>query len=338
MLVAPEELPPPKPATWTVREPEGVWCPAEFHEALRVAVGDHAAAALLTRTPQATMAHTSVAHTRDAEWHVTGASRRGRRHAHVGAFNEDALFVHHASARGVLVVADGAGSSTWSRLGSAITAHVVGASLRDAADLTADTAQHAISSALDAVRAFAAACAIEPRALRTTVIAAAWTPLPNGTRVLSTQVGDGALVLAHADGRISRPSAGDSSDWSGEVGCFVPDSETAERATAATVVLDVPDLAAILLATDGVDDPFYPFPKHAPAILGQLVHGANAPLMGLATQAESPALLGVSAPAEVLLDWLAFEKRGENDDRTLAVALHRSAPTSIAPWAPSASA
>ena len=326
---APEPVLPPPMAVWTIKEPTDPWCPDTFIEPLKRELGAEVAARLLARPP-----HERGEHAHHGDWTVTGALKRGRRHAHVAAFNEDALFVHLGTSRGVLVVADGAGSSTFSRIGSAVAAELIGSALRDANELSEAAAHEAVERAVRALQAIAEAAKVEPKALRTTVLVAAWEPYAAGTRVLSTQVGDGALVLAHSDGRVSRPTAGDAGEWSGEVHCFVPDSETMTFARKATVLTDVPDLVALLLVTDGVDDAMYPFPKYAPLILGQLVHGASAPLTGITAQPVTPSLLASGAPGDTLLTWLGFEKRGENDDRTLAVALHRSASQAIAPWAP----
>ncbi len=325
---APAPAPPPM-AVWTIREPDEPWCPEAFLEPLTRALGKDMADRLLARSP-----HERGEHAQQGDWTITGALKRGRRHAHVGAFNEDALFVHLGASRGVLVVADGAGSSAYSRIGSTVAVEIVGAALRNAAALNEAAAHDAMERAVSALQAIATGAKVDAKALRTTVLVAAWEPSATGTRVLTMQVGDGALVLAHQDGRVSRPTAGDAGEWSGEVHCFVPDSETMTYARKATVLTDVPDLAALLLVTDGVDDAMYPFPKYAPLILGQLVHGADAPLTGLNAQPVTPSLLASNAPGDVLLTWLGFEKRGENDDRTLAVALHRSAPQAIAPWAP----
>jgi hypothetical protein len=339
------EPPLPKPATWTVRAPEAAWCTSAQRDAL-VAVLAPAVAQRFrvrcARVDDASRTDAAVegdgAHAESDAWTLTAAARRGRRHAHVGEWCEDAYFASLTASRGVLVVADGAGSAAWSRLGSAITVDTIGEALVHAPALTAESMLQAVESAVQALTNAATALEVLPRLLRTTVLVAAWEPIAGGHRLVTTQVGDGSLVIAHTDGRIHRPTASDLGDWSGEVHCFLPDSETLPRAKAATVVHDVPDLAAILAVTDGIDDPFYPFVKHAGAILGQLVHGANAPLTGLATQASTPALLASPSPERTLHEWLAFEKRGENDDRTLAVALHRTASHAIAPWAPSASA
>jgi len=339
------EPPLPKPATWTVRAPDAPWCTAAHREALLRVLAPAVARRFrvrAARTDDAARTDAAVegdgVHAQAGEWSVTAAARRGRRHAHVGEWCEDAYFASLTASRGVLVVADGAGSAAWSRLGSAITVDTIGESLVEAASLTAQSMLVAVEQAVHTLTQAAQAMEVAPRLLRTTVLVAAWEPHAGGHRLVTTQVGDGSLVIAHTDGRIHRPTASDLGDWSGEVHCFLPDDETLPRAKAATVVHDIPDLAAILAVTDGIDDPFYPFAKHAGAILGQLVHGASAPLTGLATQAHAPALLASPSPERTLHHWLGFEKRGENDDRTLAVALHRTASHAMAPWEPSASA
>jgi hypothetical protein len=342
--VAPVSEPLPKPATWTVRPPEVPWCPPAHREAVLSVLSGATAERFRARCARmdAGISDASVAqgdgrHLHAGDWCVTGAVRRGRRKAHVGEWCEDAYFAHLTPTRGVLVVADGAGSAAWSRLGSAVAVDVIGDALLQAPDLVPEAMNGAVARAVELITQVASAMDVVPKLMRTTVLAAAWEASRHGHRVLSTQVGDGSLVLAHTDGRITRPAAGDSGDWSGEVHCFLPDSETMVRARAATALHDVSDLSAILVVTDGIDDPFYPFVKHASAILGQLVHGATAPLTGLATQAVTPPLVTSAAPDRTLQEWLAFEKRGENDDRTLAVALHRTAALHIAPWVPSAS-
>jgi hypothetical protein len=344
---APVEPPLPKPATWSVKPPSAPWCPPAHRDAILGVLSPAVATRFRGRCDRADTAngvpnddavHGDGLTVRAAAWTVTAATRRGRRHAHVGEWGEDAHFAALDATRGVLVVADGAGSASWSRLGSAIAVDVVGEALGRAADLDAAAMHSAIREAVDTLRAAARAMDVAPRLLRTTILAVAWEPAGTRHRLVTTQVGDGSLVLVHADGTINRPAVGDGGEWSGEVHCFLPDDETMTRAEAATVVHDVPDLAALLLVTDGIDDPFYPFPKHAGAILGQLVHGATTPLTGLASQDTSPALAATADPAGTLHAWLGFEKRGENDDRTLAVALHDTAAHVIAPWAPSASA
>lgn len=337
---APADEPLPRPATWTVKPPDAPWCPEGRLDAILARLEPQVAARFRDRVAHARVEHAEGhgLHATSEAWTVTAAMRRGRRHAHTGAWSDDAFFASLSSHRGVLVVADGAGSAAWSRLGSAIAVDVAGESLRNAPDVSAEAMHQAVERAVLALRSVATALEVAPRELRTTLLAVAWEPDGTRHRLVTTQVGDGSLVLAHADGTINRPAAGDGGEWSGEVHCFVPDDETMTRARAATVVHDVPDLAALLLVTDGIDDPCYPFPRFAGPILGQLLHGTTAPLTGLGVQANAPSVITDADPAAALHAWLGFEKRGENDDRTLAVALHTTASHVIPPWAPSTSA
>jgi hypothetical protein len=90
-----------------------------------------------------------------------------------------------------------------------------------------------------------------------------------------------------------------------------------------TAALD--GVADVLVATDGVEDPFYPIPRTGPALFAQLDGGVAAPLDGFQRRARTARAGRRRArrrAAARLLEWLAFEKRGENDDRT-AVLLSR---------------
>ena len=80
--------------------------------------------------------------------------------------------------------------------------------------------------------------------------------------------------------------------------------------------------SSIIIASDGVDDPWYPFARHAPTLVAQLRDGVrddNALAAGVTQSMRGP-VLGGNDPVHALMEWLAFEKRGENDDRTLFVA------------------
>ena len=75
----------------------------------------------------------------------------------------------------------------------------------------------------------------------------------------------------------------------------------------------------LLLATDGVEDPWYPLARHAPALLASLAGEAATVPEGLLLTGTAAPLREADGAGDALLHWLAFEKRGENDDRTLAV-------------------
>lgn len=74
--------------------------------------------------------------------------------------------------------------------------------------------------------------------------------------------------------------------------------------------------------TDGIEDPFYPLEKQAAGIFRQFYKGVDQPLKDFKAQLPQAAPLLQESAAWGLAQWLEFEKRGENDDRTVAV-LHR---------------
>ena len=134
------------------------------------------------------------------------------------------------------------------------------------------------------------------------------------------------LALRGTDGAVRLLGAADAGEYSGEVSCFVPDA-CADARAATVSTADLADVAAVLVATDGVEDPFYPIPRTGPALFAQLDRGVDAPLDGFQRQPAHGPVLGDGVSdgeaAERLLAWLTFEKRGENDDRTAVVLSRR---------------
>jgi hypothetical protein len=78
----------------------------------------------------------------------------------------------------------------------------------------------------------------------------------------------------------------------------------------------------VLLASDGVEDPWYPLPRHAASLYQQLQQGVSSEHATAAgvSPAHTTTVLNAPDPVRALVEWLSFEKRGENDDRTLCVA------------------
>jgi serine/threonine protein phosphatase PrpC len=270
-------------------------------------------------------------------WHVAGASRRGRMHAHAGTHREDAMACRVNPHWITIAVADGAGSSRWSRIGAEYTCRV--AVDRVAAALTQDRSAllslddvgaldallgaitaSAVGAACDEVRALAARADAPPRDFRTTLLLASFF-FGTSTRIVTTQVGDGAIVALDHDGGVRRLGDAENGNYSGEVSCFVPDDEACERASR-TIAIDASDVRCLLLASDGVEDPFYPVEKKGPVLFSQLIDGVREPAEHFQRQDPQPSILRDPHPSAALLQWLAFERRGENDDRT-AVAIYR---------------
>ena len=317
------EPPAPVAAVWQDRPAEEPWCPAE----LRAHLGD----GLAWAADAAPDTNDARAVPLGAGWRALAAARRGRVHAHAGQHREDAFAVHSAGPVAIAVASDGAGSARWSRVGAEVTCRetvrVAAAALAAAPDRSPAALGAALSAgvaaACTALRELAGRAGAPPRDFRCTALAVA-LDAEAGT-LAAVQVGDGVVALRAADGSVRLLGESDGGEYSGEVSCFVPDA-CADARAAAPVTAALDGVADVLVATDGVEDPFYPIPRTGPALFAQLDGGVAAPLDGFQRQSAHGPVLGGGVPgaeaASRLLEWLAFEKRGENDDRT-AVLLSR---------------
>ena len=315
---------PPKPATWKNLPAKEPWCPsaiaAQAPELRKVAAAD--AVAFERVLPG---------------WRAAGASRRGRMHANGGTHREDALAFDAHDRATVLCVSDGAGSCQHSRIGSHIAAHRVVEMLLAATEkvdpaIAADATKlkdflsarvtEAVLAATDALLDLAKKSGGSPKDFRCTLLTALHYRGEQHELLLTNQIGDGAICLLRKDLSTARLGASDSGTHSGEVSCFVPDDCARVKAKAVDITTDVAALECVLLCSDGIEDPFYPLEKQAGAIFRQFYTGVTTPLPDFKAQLPQPAPLLQESAAWGLAQWLEFEKRGENDDRTVAV-LHR---------------
>ncbi|MDZ7632528.1 MAG: protein phosphatase 2C domain-containing protein [Gemmatimonadaceae bacterium] len=297
------------PASWSAREPAMPWHPATLDDALT--------ADFVVRASS----EPGVCALRAGAWNVLGASVRGKSHAHRGEYRDDAMASLAAEGLVLLAVADGAGSSALSRIGAAVTAQF--AVERTAARFAASdpalppsarlgTAMaHAVHDAAMRLHELAALAALSPAALRTTLLLVAIA----GDLMLVSQVGDGAVLVQRSDGSVVRVGAMRETAWAGEVTCFVPDACAMTQAAELRQV-NAADVSMIALMSDGIDDPFHPLEQSGDALIAQWRNGTTTPI-GTARQAQTGPVLG---SPDALLEWLAFEQRGEVDDRTLLLA------------------
>ncbi|MCU0648043.1 MAG: protein phosphatase 2C domain-containing protein [Gemmatimonadaceae bacterium] len=306
---------PPRAATWTERPPSTPWCPPAL-TAHVPELRDVAGADAISRLDIGM-----------AGWRVVGASRRGRLHAHRAEHREDAMAQVAWKHGWVVAVADGAGSAPLSRLGAELAVRCVIDTLvtrtvhdpvRDVVAALSDATQRAIAR----VSRLATDAAIDPRHLRCTLLTAAVIRVDGREEGACAQVGDGVIATVSRDGVVRRVGEGDAGEYSGEVACFVPDPCAAARAAATCTRFDAAQCDAVLIASDGVEDPFYPIDRTGSALVQQLRDGVTAVLPGFQRQEPQPSVLSAAHPDRALLEWLRFEKRGENDDRTFVIA-HR---------------
>ena len=276
-------------------------------------------------------------------WRAACASRRGRMHANSGTHREDAFACDAHDRATVLCVSDGAGAYQHSRIGSHVAASRVVEVLMKATRRVDPTIAAKASSlkvylttrltaavldATDAVIDLAKRSGCNPKDFRCTLLTALHYRGEQHELLLTNQIGDGAICLLRKDQSTARLGSRDSGAHSGEVSCFVPDDCARVKAKVVDCITPVEPIECVLLCSDGVEDPFYPLEKHAAEIFRQLYRGVQRPLPDFKTQPAQTAPLLQKSAISGLVKWLEFEKRGENDDRTIAV-LHRTPVTHL---------
>lgn len=273
---------------------------------------------------------------------VVAASRRGRSHANKGEFRDDDYAIGYAADTQwlVVVVADGAGSATYSRRGSQIACQVAKSQLTG----VLNSAQHNVAEALHAqhrdwqhpeVKAalrqilYDAALLAHhklreevtqplealpaPPTLRnydTTLILLAMKRVGEGCIAATFSIGDGGAGIMLHPGEGQSLTIADSGEHAGQT-TFLTFADTVKNDEANLAKryhqVVVPEFAGALVMTDGITDPKFPSdsafddPSQWAALWGEL----------------QPVL----ASPEALLDWLNFFSPGNHDDRTLVAIL-----------------
>jgi serine/threonine protein phosphatase PrpC len=287
-------------------------------------------------------------------WKVLGATRRGRMHAHHGTHREDAFDFACGPHFSILCVSDGAGSYQHSRVGAEMAVRIVRRELegffqrqssaleilaRPALVQIVGTAMgEAVKAAMEEIIALAGRAGCQPRDFRCTLLLTVLYTGPNASLLLASQIGDGFIATLDRSGLTQRQVTADSDsagDFGGQVKCFLPDAEALPLAYRFKP-LDPEKLEAVLLATDGIEDPFFPIARHGATIFRQFYDGVAETLPGFKQQAIHGPILGQARAKKRIHNWMKFEKRGENDDRTVLI-LHREptrAPVEIRPAEP----
>jgi hypothetical protein len=242
---------------------------------------------------------------------VFGASRRGRSHAHTGAYREDAFALNQSGRWTVVVVCDGAGSQPLARVGAGIAAESCAQSL--AADLRGldpmrdDDAVHAElrTAGAEAVAASLGALVVASSSRRrplndfsTTLVACAYATHGEGSWLLCIQIGDGGILYRDAAG-LSGLTNADRGAFAGETRFLTSPAAVARVADAIIVYRTTRPMTALAVGSDGVMDDFMTNDRRA-YLMDAIVQAASSP-----------------RPAVQLEEFLGYELRGSFDDRTL---------------------
>lgn len=312
----------PKLAQWKVLPPSDIWCPdslSNIDEGLK--------------SNQYINNYARLENAIDG-WKILGATRRGKLHAHNGTHREDAYDFAVSKDFVIACVADGAGSSKYSRIGSYIVCRDMIERLKPRIEelMTSENKRkdevpffdpfkemikEEVRNVCNHIDKVAKKATLEPRDFRCTLLLTILMHVKDKDYVMATQVGDGAILCLRFNGETELLTKGDSGAYSGEVSCFIPDSSAPENTVQKFSEYDADQISALLMCSDGIDDPFYPIAKNPAPIFQQFYGGVKEPLNGFASQNIQGAPLTDIDAEKGLQTWIDFEKRGENDDRTL---------------------
>jgi serine/threonine protein phosphatase PrpC/PAS domain-containing protein len=325
-----------KAQLWQEKMATGLWAPKEFHNHL----------------PYSASFEYTDAYSRANEgltgWSLIGATRRGRTHAHAGTHRDDAFRWAVEKNFTIVCVADGAGSHKYSRIGAEticryvcehLSARLKNSSFRkrvEANRLDSEQLKSAVGDQMTEVIwegclnlvEIARKVKCDQKDFRCTFLLAVHGAWAGSELILTNQIGDGFIIALGKDGQCEKYGTSDSGDFSGEVSCFVPDRDVENKANEIKCV-PASGIEALLLCSDGIEDPFFPIEKKARTIFCQLYDGVKQKLSEFEKQSLHDRVVGEGGDYRLLEEWLGFEKRGENDDRTL-VMLYRK-PVEISP-------
>lgn len=263
-------------------------------------------------------------------WELIAGSIRGKGHAHLGQYREDAVRLVQPSISGgpywwAICVGDGAGSASLSRLGSRTA--VDGAARSIALDglsrpdvlvrNPAALVRAAALRAIEAVEGLAADREMPVREFHTTLLILLHVEEPGKRpRLVSFQAGDG-LILGVTQGG-DHEYLGEPDDTGYACETLFLNSEKVKDTLLARVREDgdASRFPAFLVMTDGISEDLLPLEKNLPTLLrGVYEHGGRLVLPN----------------AERLVGLLGYEKPGSFDDRTLALATDRGSYKSFGP-------
>jgi serine/threonine protein phosphatase PrpC len=272
-------------------------------------------------------------------WKIAAASARGRSHAHVGSCRDDdfALKVDHENLWQIVAVADGAGSSEFSREGARIVAHnsieILSQQLNQSPPLLEALIENwqqdknldheielhqelvaifktALASSINAIESLAQQQQVAYRDFYSTLLIAAHKTLPYGEFVACYWIGDGGLGLYSADQEIQLLGDGDSGEYAGQTRFLDKNALDIDDLSKRVRFSLTKSFTALVLMTDGITDPLFETDnnlrdlKYWQALWQQLQPHLS----------DSPELT-----AQNLITWLDFWSPGNHDDRTIAL-------------------
>jgi serine/threonine protein phosphatase PrpC len=271
-------------------------------------------------------------------------SKRGRSHAHIGTFRDDdgKIKTDMDSGWSVLAVADGAGSCSLSRRGSEIVVdesvnillkYLSGkngqmlessylknreessSKLRDKINRGVQgTIISAIHHAMVEVHKESKKIQVPLKEFSTTLLLVGHKHTPKGHLIISFWVGDGALAIYKKGDEVRLLGEPDSGEFAGQTR-FLDSNifKSSERLSKRIHISLVEDFTSLILATDGVSDPFF---ESDDALKETKVWDDFWNRISDKLKDDD---LGLNTAK--LLGWLDFWSKGNHDDRSIALLL-----------------
>ncbi|KKW81838.1 hypothetical protein AAV96_02560 [Acinetobacter sp. AG1] len=271
-------------------------------------------------------------------FNLAACSQRGRSHEHAGTFRDDDFLIARVAETdwSVLIVADGAGSASYSRQGSLLAVQSAARVLTDYLEqhhphldlllqqwqvgsddeMTKSVAQQIYKDfhdtfyktaqvAIEAIEQEAELKQVAAKAYATTLLVAVVKQCEQKTFISTFWMGDGAIAV-YAKDKVRLMGKPDGGEFAGQTRFL--DRSFAQQFGSRVNIGYYDDCEAVILMTDGISDPRFETDA------------------GLANHEKWQALwqeiepqLQQTHPDQALLEWSKFFSAGHHDDRTLAI-------------------
>lgn len=271
-------------------------------------------------------------------FNLVACSQRGRSHEHAGTFRDDDFLIARVAETdwSLLIVADGAGSASYSRQGSLLSVQSAARTLTDYLEqhhlhldlllqqwqvgsddeMTKSVAQQIYKDfhntfyktaqvAIETIEQEAELKQVAAKAYATTLLVAVVKQCEQKTFISTFWMGDGAIAV-YAKDKVRLMGKPDGGEFAGQTRFL--DRSFAQQFGSRVNIGYYDDCEAVILMTDGISDPRFETDA------------------GLANHEKWQALwqeiepqLQQPHPDQALLEWSKFFSAGHHDDRTLAI-------------------
>lgn len=249
----------------------------------------------------------------DGNWHIYGASCRGKLHETEAAFREDAFKIGVAAGWVLVAVADGTSSHYLSRVGSNLAVKTAIKTMADAVtnnppveDTVHTALQKALREAWGALFRESELRKVEFQDLSTTLLLLIYHPRKELVGI--AQIGDGLIAAQLEDGRITLLGNLEQDKYSGKA-YFLTDYRPDDLPSKCEIPAPLGSIRYFLVMTDGISDDFYP-PQSAKGLPLLIQHLPNA--------------IQQLHFSKAFLELINYDHPRSSGDRTLVVVCNRA--------------